>query len=102
MLFPTLTFGLFFLGLFAVAWSARRDNEWRKIVLLAGSWIFYGAWDWRFVALLIASAVINWLSARQVAATQGRVRRAWLVGGVTANLLILCFFKYYGFFLNQA
>ena len=101
MLFPTLTFGLFFLALFALVWL-QRDNEWRKIVLLAGSWIFYGAWDWRFVALLIASAGLNWLCARQVAATEGRPRRAWLVGGVAANLTILCVFKYYGFFLHQA
>src|ERR1700748_1952985 len=101
MLFPTLTFGLFFLALFTLVWL-QTDNEWRKIVLLAGSWIFYGAWDWRFVALLIASAGLTWLSARQLAVTEGRVRRAWLVGGVSANLLILCFFKYYGFFLNQA
>jgi alginate O-acetyltransferase complex protein AlgI len=101
MLFPTLTFGLFFLALFALVWL-QRDNEWRKIVLLAGSWIFYGAWDWRFVALLIASAGLNWLCARQVAATEGGPRRAWLVGGVAANLVILCVFKYYGFFLHQA
>ena len=101
MLFPTLTFGLFFLALFTLVW-VQKDNEWRKIILLAGSWIFYGAWDWRFVALLIASASLNWLCAKKVAVTTGGVRRAWLAGGVTANLLILCFFKYYGFFLHQA
>ena len=39
MLFPTLTFGLFFLALFALVWL-QTDNEWRKIVLLAGSRIF--------------------------------------------------------------
>src|SRR5215469_7088426 len=101
MLFPTLTFGLFFLALFALVWL-QKGNEWRKIVLLAGSWVFYGAWDWRFVALLIASAVLNWLCALKVSQTSGRVRRAWLIGGVAANLMILCFFKYYGFFLHQA
>ena len=70
MLFPTLTFGLFFLALFAIVWL-QKGNEWRKIVLLAGSWIFYGAWDWRFVALLIASAVGNWAIGWQVAGARG-------------------------------
>jgi alginate O-acetyltransferase complex protein AlgI len=101
MLFPTLTFALFFLALFTLVWL-QSDNEWRKIALLAGSWVFYGAWDWRFVALLIGSAGLNWLCARRVAASEGRTRRAWLVGGVVANLSILCLFKYYGFFVQQA
>ena len=47
MLFPTLTFGLFFLVVYAAAWSVRASNEWRKIILLIASWYFYGAWDTR-------------------------------------------------------
>lgn len=109
MLFPTLTFHLFFLGVFALVWSCR-DNEWRKIILLIASWIFYGAWDWRFVALLIASGIINWGIGRLL--YDARVRsefrhednkagREWLILGVVLNLCILGFFKYYGFFMEQ-
>ena len=105
MLFPTLTFGLFFLGVFAVTWAARGSNEWRKILLLLASWIFYGAWDWRFVALLIASAFLNWGCARIVAGRdevwQAGSRKAVMLAGVAANLVILGFFKYYGFFGEQ-
>jgi len=102
MLFPTLNFGLFFLALFAFVW-AQRDNEWRKIILLVGSWVFYGAWDWRFVALLIGSAFINWALARLIALTRGSwLRTAVLILAVAANLGVLGFFKYYGFFLSQA
>ena len=102
MLFPTLTFGLFFLALFAAAWIFVRPNEWRKIILLVASWVFYGAWDWRFVTLLIASGVLNWGSARLISQTQSAGRRkAILTLGVIANLTILIVFKYYGFFLGQ-
>ena len=104
MLFPTLTFGLFFLVVFAVTWSARGSNEWRKILLLVGSWVFYGAWDWRFVALLIGSAFLNWGSAQLIARQPEEAtgtRRALLLAGVAANLTILGFFKYYDFFLEQ-
>ena len=103
MLFPTLDFAIFFLVAFVLIWAASPSNEWRKILLLLGSWVFYGAWDWRFVALLIASAVINWGAARLIYDAESRARQKLIVTiGVIANLGILGFFKYYDFFLEQA
>ena len=104
MLFPTLSFGLFFLAVFSVVWAASGSNEWRKILLLLASWTFYGAWDWRFVALLIGSALLNWGAAAMIWRLRDDSdarRRAILIAGVAANLLILGFFKYYGFFVEQ-
>src|SRR3954470_9639175 len=103
MLFPTLTFGLFFLLIYSASWLLKRSNEWRKIVLLIASWIFYGWWDTRFVMLLIASGILNWGAARRVPAAGGkpRLRKALLGLGIAANLTILGFFKYYGFFMVQ-
>lgn len=102
MLFPTLAFGVFFLFVYFVAWSLDRENGRRKLFLLLASWFFYAQWDWRFVGLLIASAVLNWAIAALIA-RKPEDRRKRLVGlGVTANLLILGFFKYYGFFVEEA
>jgi D-alanyl-lipoteichoic acid acyltransferase DltB (MBOAT superfamily) len=102
MLFPTLAFGVFFLFVYFTSWSLDRENGRRKLFLLLASWFFYAQWDWRFVALLIASAVLNWGVAALIARQPG-VKKAWLVGlGVAVNLLILGFFKYYGFFIEQA
>ena len=107
MLFPTLAFGVFFLIVYFTAWSLDRENGKRKLFLLLASWFFYAQWDWRFVGLLIASAILNWGVAALIA--RDRARRhdgkggGWLVGlGVAANLLILGFFKYYGFFVEEA
>jgi D-alanyl-lipoteichoic acid acyltransferase DltB (MBOAT superfamily) len=91
VLFPTFTFGIFFLVLFALVWLVNGSNDWRKIVLLIGSWIFYGAWDVRFVALLIASGVLNWGTARLIARAGQTHRRALIVIGVVVNLAILTF-----------
>lgn len=107
MLFPTLAFGVFFLIVYGVSWSLDRENGRRKLFLLLASWVFYAQWDWRFVGLLIASAVLNWGVAALIARSreQGRPEagRRWLVAaGVAANLLILGVFKYYGFFVEQA
>lgn len=102
MLFPTLTFGLFFLALYAVVWSCGPHNGWRKLLLLVASWIFYGAWDWRFVALLIASGAVNWAAAGLIARTHGgTARTALFVAGLAFNLGVLAAFKYCGFFLQQ-
>ena len=102
MLFPTLDFAIFFLVAFVLIWAASPSNEWRKILLLLGSWVFYGAWDWRFVALLIASAVINWGAARLIYDAESRPRQKLIVTiGIIANLGILGFFKYYDFFLEE-
>ena len=100
MLFPTLTFGLFFLVVFAVVWAAP-SNEWRKILLLVASWYFYGAWDWRFVPLLILSALGNWAVGRALASDRPHIRKAILVAGVVLNLTVLGFFKYFNFFIDQ-
>jgi len=97
MLFPTLTFGLFFLAVFALVWAAK-SNEWRKLLLLVASWAFYGAWDWRFVPLLIVSALLNWGFAGLIAGSNDAQVRKWLLlGGVAINLSILAFFKYFDF-----
>ncbi len=103
MLFPTLAFGVFFLFVYFTAWSLDRENGRRKLFLLLASWVFYAQWDWRFVGLLIASAVLNWGVAALIArADQAGRRKLWVGLGVAANLLILGVFKYYGFFVEQA
>lgn len=103
MLFPTMAFGIFFLFVYFTAWSLDRENGRRKIFLLLASWFFYAQWDWRFVGLLIVSAVLNWGVAALIASSDDPRRRKLLVGlGVAINLIILGFFKYYGFFVEQA
>jgi alginate O-acetyltransferase complex protein AlgI len=102
MLFPTMIFGLFFLIVFAVAWSLERENGRRKAFLVMASWVFYGWWDWRFVGLLIASATINWALAELISRADTKRISATVVGiGVALNLTVLGFFKYYGFFMDQ-
>jgi D-alanyl-lipoteichoic acid acyltransferase DltB (MBOAT superfamily) len=102
MLFPTTGFALFFLAVFTLAWSAQRSLEWHKILLLAASWLFYGAWDFRFVLLLIASGIINWALALGIDRYRETpiLRRSIFTAGVLSNLAVLVLFKYYNFFLE--
>ncbi|MCC6626056.1 MAG: MBOAT family protein [Chloroflexi bacterium] len=99
MLFPTLQFVLFFLLVFPVSWLLRwRDQPW-KVFILAASYVFYAAWDWRFVGLIIASTAINSALARVIARPADGPRRAALTAALIFNLGLLGAFKYYGFFI---
>jgi alginate O-acetyltransferase complex protein AlgI len=118
VLFPTLTFAVFFLLVFPVCWLLRwRHWAWKLFVLIA-SYVFYGFWDARFVLLLFTSSVVNYVIARRLvrpvvtenAPVRGRAARlpSWLRGrrllltvALVFNLGILGLFKYYGFFLES-
>lgn len=102
MLFPTLDFALFFMAVFGTAWALRHHSMARKLLLLAASYLFYGWWDWRFLALLAGSSLGNYLAGVLLGRTTDERARRTIVGvAVAANLLVLGFFKYYDFFLDS-
>jgi len=97
MLFNSLQFAVFFLLVYGVylALSRRAQNRW----LLLASYLFYAAWDWRFLGLIVASTVIDYSVGLAIAASDDSSRRKRLVGlSVVANLGMLATFKYAGFF----
>jgi alginate O-acetyltransferase complex protein AlgI len=103
VLFPTLNFGLFFLLVFAVAWALAGRDTLRKVVLVAASYAFYAAWDWRFMALLLASTTLNWAGGQLVAAPHlsAARRQQALALTVALNLALLGVFKYFNFFMES-
>jgi len=103
MLFPTITFAIFFLIVFVGNWLLMpRPGLWKPFILLA-SVVFYGWWEWRFVVLLAFSALLNWLFAVAIARAGTAASRKWLlVAAVAADLGVLGWFKYYGFFITSA
>lgn len=130
MVFTEFRFVFFFLIVFCIYWALQKHNH-RKLWLLVCSYIFYSAWDWRFLFLLLLSTVIDYfvglmLSRPQVADLQSDIvekrktisffnwdallnkpqnqqqRQAWLLLSLVANLGILAFFKYYNFFTESA
>src|ERR1700712_4359274 len=61
MLFTQLQFWIFFVIVFSlyVALPHRLQNR----MLLVASYIFYGAWDWRFLGLILFSSTVDYLLA---------------------------------------
>jgi alginate O-acetyltransferase complex protein AlgI len=74
----------------------------RKALLLAASYGFYATWDFRFVPLLLATALVQWwLGARIASAAHPVARRAWLGASLAFGLGLLFYFKYAGFFVVE-
>ncbi len=101
MVFTQPAFFMFFAVVLAAAWASRTNRR-RKFVLLVASYCFYGAWDWRFLSLIVASTLIDFMAGQRIdRAAGGRARRGWLTVSLVANLGILGFFKYFGFFVDS-
>jgi D-alanyl-lipoteichoic acid acyltransferase DltB (MBOAT superfamily) len=100
MLFNSLAFLVFFAIVFAVylPLPRRAQNLW----LLAASYFFYGAWNWRFLGLILLSTAISFAAALAIGASRSpRRRRAVLAASLVADLGILGAFKYAGFFAES-
>ena len=102
MLFIEYRFLVFFAVVLAVHWGLRNHTA-RKVWLLGASYVFYGAWDWRFLGLIWISTIVDYLVGRGLLASDDdRRRRRLLLVSVAVNLGILGFFKYYGVFVDSA
>jgi alginate O-acetyltransferase complex protein AlgI len=103
MLFPTITFAVFFMIVLPVSWLLMpRRRRW-KLFMIAASYLFYGYWNWRFCFLIAASTIGNQLLAERIHRTdRERAKRFWLIAAVVGNLAVLGYFKYYDFFVTEA
>ncbi len=111
MQFPTIQFGLFFPAVFLASWLLRpRPTQW-KLFMLGASYFFYASfqkgaffsWEhWRFPALLMLTTVVNQVIVVGVHQARGpAIRKAWVIVGVTIDVAILGYFKYYNFFYEN-
>lgn len=72
-----------------------RAAQW---VLLIASCVFYAAWDWHYLVMLLVLLTINFqLGGLLVRRPSG----VMLTGGVALNLLVLGYFKYADFFIGN-
>lgn len=101
MTFISLTFCVFLpvvLGLHFLFRNKHRQNA----VLLLASYFFYGWWDYRFLALLLLSSLVDYAAGLGMdCAPSTKIRRAWLILSFASNLGALGFFKYFNFFVDS-
>lgn len=103
MTFQSLEYLIFFSILFILHWTlfSKRKEQQNGLIVVA-SLVFYGWWDWRFLGLLIITALSTFLSSRWMDNTNDAKKRKFLlVGTIVINVGILFFFKYFNFFVQS-
>lgn len=100
--FNSLEFLIFVPIVFGIYWYLHRSRRNQNLLLLVASYLFYGLWDWRFLALIIASSAVDFYVGKNIPKYRGTSRAKQLVWlSVAVNLGLLGFFKYFGFFQSS-
>ena len=83
----------------------RRSQSLAAAWLAAASLFFYAYWSPKYVALLLASIIFNFVLAGSISrspVTLGWYRRRWLLTlAIATDLVLLAYFKYANFFLDN-
>src|SRR5690349_11691955 len=102
MLFPTVTFAVFFLAVLPLSWLLMRAQRPWAVFMISASYVFYAWWNWHYVFLLAGSTVLNHAAAQAIYRTKATgVRKGILAATVSANLGLLAYFKYAGFLVSS-
>jgi len=100
MVFNSLEFAVFFVIVFSLYLLCA--HKYQNRLLLVANYVFYGAWDWRFLSLILISTIIDYFCGLKIHSSGSLKRRkVFLFISVFANLSILFFFKYFNFFTDN-
>src|ERR1700730_2270227 len=74
----------------------------QNLLIVAGSYIFYGWWDWRFLPMLLGISLTNYATAIWIDRASGRrAKRMLLIAALAVSLGVLAIFKYFDFFAQS-
>ncbi|MBI1730903.1 MBOAT family protein [Candidatus Acetothermia bacterium] len=99
MIFTSYDYVLFFILIFVSYWLLRQ-RTYQNVLLLSGSYIFYGYIHPWFCILIAASTIVDYLCALAMIRYAQR-KKYWLVTSLAWNLTLLGVFKYYNFFIDN-
>lgn len=103
MLFNSIDFAIFLPLVFLLYWFVfNKSLKLQNLLIVISSYVFYGWWDWRFLILIFTSSIIDFLICLKLKKEENQKnRKFYLILSISANLLLLGFFKYYNFFVDS-
>ena len=102
MLFNTFTFFIFFFIFLCCYLPFRHNNKHACFIITVFSCVFYGWWDWRFLPLMIGTAYFDYYLGYKISQTEDAQKRKRIMYlSLISNLGVLCFFKYFNFFVKS-
>lgn len=98
MLFHSIEYAIFFVGVFLVFWALHRFGIGKLVFLIVASWFFYATENpWGLILLLIATVVDFWVAIKMDDEEDQKRRKRWLMVSIVSNLSLLGYFKYANF-----
>ena len=103
MIFNTFPFIIFFVIVFILYWLVfNKSYRQQNIIVLISSYFFYSWADWRFLFLLIAISLFNFLLGIYINKShQESTKKILLYIGLLQGVGGLFYFKYYNFFIDS-
>jgi alginate O-acetyltransferase complex protein AlgI len=101
MIFSSPRFLLFLVALLCILAGPWKHNH-KKWILAVASCVFYAAWNYRYLALLLFISVVDYYCALRIHRNETQLaRKRWLMVSIVSNLGLLSYFKYTNFFLDN-
>jgi D-alanyl-lipoteichoic acid acyltransferase DltB (MBOAT superfamily) len=104
MLFNAIDFAIFLPVVFILYWFVFQKNlKFQNLLVVLASYLFYGLWDWRFLFLIFASTLVDFLVGIEIDKNRElhKRKKLWLWVSVVFNIGLLGIFKYYNFFVDS-
>ena len=103
MSLTSFSFLLFFPIVFLLHYLVfSKNKDVQNVFIILSSCVFYGWWDWRFLGLVLLTAVSTYYSGVLMGRNQEtKVRKRINITAIVLNLGILFCFKYFNFFVQS-
>jgi D-alanyl-lipoteichoic acid acyltransferase DltB (MBOAT superfamily) len=105
MFFNSIDFAIFLPIFFILYWFLTAKNlKLQNLLIVVASYIFYGWWDYRFLALIVFSTLVDYIIGLLIwkdSKKGGKNKFYYLLTSIFVNVGFLGFFKYYNFFVDN-
>ena len=103
MLFNSISFWCFLPIVFFLYWFVFRQHRYQNALIVIASYVFYGWWDWRFLILIAMTSMCSFVSGLIIERFEGlrKLQQVVSIANIALNLIILGFFKYFNFFVEN-
>lgn len=97
MVFSGVTFLYYFLPMMLFIYFVSK-TKYKNIILLIGSLLFYFYGEPKYIIILLLSGIINYFIGKKLVSKNKKI---YLILGLTLNLGLLFYFKYFNFLLEN-
>ena len=103
MLFNSLDFAVFLPIVFVLYWFVTNKSlKAQNFLIVIASYVFYGWWDYRFLALILFSTLVDFAIGLKLRNENNpKYKKCFLWISIIVNIGLLGFFKYYNFFVEN-